>query len=403
MAATKQYETLRKAERNRRIYNFINNPELTKDQQQTLTEFHNYLLAAGRTVETSQSYIHKIQLFGKHIKTPFKDVTKKEIEAFLASYNDNATSYINGLKSSLSVFYQWLLDIPKEHELVRDLKRNRRVKKKTDNDVLSQEEILSMANASDNFRNRFLILGGYESACRKSEFIGLTIGDIEIKDKYAILHVDGKTGQRPVLLINSFPDLINHLNHHPLREDNKAPLFLNHNGLAMINKQYSSLGNYGFNDVLRKLSKVAKIKKKVYPHILRHSKLTHLAHEGLTEVELRKIAGWTDKSTMADTYIHQTAQQVMNKRLAAAGLIKETEEQEKQELMKNHVCQFCGEVNSAGVKYCGNCGRPLLVRELMDTVQQEEKIMREAMNKDLPIKDAIKSVLREMIKKGELE
>lgn len=398
----KQYNQLRIAERRRRIKNFIENPELTPKQQSKLQEWYNHLVASGRTAETAAGYIHKAQLFGRHIKKPFEKVTKADIDGFLAKHQDKSVNYLNGLRSMLSVFCQWLFNIEKTDPLIKDLKRSRRINKKTEKDVLSQEEILAMANAAENFRNRFLITGGYESACRKSEFIGLTIGDIELRDKHAVLHVDGKTGQRSVLLINSFPDLVAYLNHHPLKDDPKAPLFLNHNGLAMNEQQYSSLGNYGFNDILRKLAKKAGIKKKVYPHVLRHSKLTHLAQEGYTEVELRQMAGWTDKSTMADTYVHQTEQQVINKRLAAAGLIEMTEEQEKNELMKPHHCQFCNENNPAGLKYCGNCGRPLMVKELLDTVRKEEEIVKGAMSKDLPFKQAVKEVMREMIRKGEL-
>jgi len=396
MATTTQYEEIRKAERNRRMEGFLTDEKLSPKQRETLKNFKNHLLAIGRTIETTSGYLHKIKLFGVYINKPYEKITKKDIDGFLAHYSDKAVSYLNGLRSSVSVFSQWILQIEKTDPLIKDLKANRQVKKKTGNDVLSQEDILKMANAAENFRNRFLVTGGYESACRKSEFIGLKIRDVEIKDKYALLHVDGKTGQRPVLIINSFPDLVNHLNHHPLREDNEAPLFLNHNGLAMLDKKYISLGSYGFNDILTKLSKTARIKKKVYPHILRHSRLTHLSNEGYTEIELRKIAGWTNNSSMADTYIHQNITQVMNKQLSKAGLIKETEEQKKQELMKPHNCEFCGETNTAGIKYCGNCGRPLIVRELLDNIKKEDVIMREAMSKDLPIKEAIKQVLKEI-------
>lgn len=403
MAVIQTYQNLKRTERKRRIFNSINSPGLLPEQQKTLNQFYNHLISAGRTIETAQGYIHKAQLFGKYLKKPYEQADKDDIEGFLVNYSDYSVNYLNGLRATLSVFYQWLLNIDKTNPLISNLKRSRRVNKKTENDVLSEKDILDMANAAENFRNRFLITGGYESACRKSEFIGLKVGDIELKDKYAILHVDGKTGQRAVLIMNSFPDLINYLNHHPLKDDLNAPLFLNHNGLAMINKQYTSLGNYGFNDILRKLAKTAGIKKKVYPHVLRHSKLTHLAHEGYTEVELRKIAGWSNNSTMADVYVHQNTQQVMNKRLAAAGIIKETKEQTQQELMKPHDCKFCGEQNSAGMKYCGNCGRPLYIREIMETVAKEEKIMSLAMKNDnMPLKDSIKQILKEMLQSGEI-
>jgi len=404
-AKTQYYQELRKAERQKLINRQIQHSDLKPNQQEELQALYEHLLAQGRTAESAAGYITKASLYERNTGKTLKETTQQDITRFLARYSDKSVSYQNGLKITLSVTLQWAQGINKEHPLIKGLKINRKgVKKKTDKDVLSQEEILQMAEAAENFRNRFLITGGYESACRKSEFIGLRIGDVELKDKYAILHVDGKTGQRPVLLINSFPDLVNHLNHHPLRDDQQAPLFLNQNGLNMIEKQYNSLGNYGFNDILRKLGKKAGLKKKVYPHVLRHSRLTHLAREGFTEVELRRIAGWTATSTMADTYVHQNDQQIMNKRLQKAGLIDEQKDRESEELLKPHSCQFCGEHNPAGVKFCGNCGRPLIVRDLMDSVKEEEKIRRRAAEReDVPFKQAIKQVMREMIKAGELE
>ena len=62
------------------------------------------------------------------------------------------------------------------------------------------------------------------------------------------------------------------------------------------------------------------IKKKIYPHLLRHSRLTELAKE-LTEQELKVFAGWVAGSNMAQIYVHLSGSDVSNKLLSNAGLI----------------------------------------------------------------------------------
>jgi len=55
---------------------------------------------------------------------------------------------------------------------------------------------------------------------------------------------------------------------------------------------------------LRKLAENAGIKKDVHPHLLRHSRATHLTQKGLNEPHLRKFFGWTRNSDTPSIYVH---------------------------------------------------------------------------------------------------
>ena len=64
-------------------------------------------------------------------------------------------------------------------------------------------------------RNRALVAVLYESGARLGEFMGLRIGSIEHTPYGWKIHVDGKTGRRPILLVNSGPYLAAWLSLHP--------------------------------------------------------------------------------------------------------------------------------------------------------------------------------------------
>ena len=63
------------------------------------------------------------------------------------------------------------------------------------------------------------------------------------------------------------------------------------------------LGYTALNLALGDLSKRAGIRH-IYPHMLRHSRLTELAKSGLGEYQLKSFAGWTLDRRMAARYIH---------------------------------------------------------------------------------------------------
>ena len=62
---------------------------------------------------------------------------------------------------------------------------------------------------------------------------------------------------------------------------------------------------------------------KIYPHLFRHSRLTELAASGYSnEALLKKFAGWTPGSNMAEVYFHLDDADVKNMLLIENGLEK---------------------------------------------------------------------------------
>lgn len=153
----------------------------------------------------------------------------------------------------------------------------------------------------------------------------------------------------------------NRLKIHPDKDNPEAYVWVNISKYQKWNngKGYGKLLNYnGIFQILRKLKEKAGIKKKVHPHILRHSRLTHLAPKA-PESFLGNIAGWSKDSTMPEIYVHLSDKDVDNTVLQNVYGFQIEELEEKEEKLIPKTCWNCGERNPFDVDFCLKCKFPL--------------------------------------------
>ena len=160
---------------------------------------------------------------------------------------------------------------------------------------------------------------------------------------------------------------------------------------------YSSISK-----VISKLARNAGIKKKVHPHIFRHTKLTELASEGiLSEMELRTYAGWHKRSQMTEIYLHSNESNVDEKLRNKNGLVNKDEEaklEKERKVLKPRECPMCEEKNDASAKFCFKCGQILDVRAIRDIEKTKDSIV-DVLHKDNSIRGKIVASLKYEIKK----
>ena len=135
---------------------------------------------------------------------------------------------------------------------------------------------------------------------RKGLKVGLRLRDVErLEDGSFRLMVKGKTGPRAVIVIEGAQALAEWLRERPAYGpmDPEAPLF------TTIRAPYGPLSPHAFRTHLRNLARRAGLKRHIYPHVLRHTRMTELARV-LTEHELKVVAGWSRDSRMAAVYVH---------------------------------------------------------------------------------------------------
>ena len=136
--------------------------------------------------------------------------------------NGKETGYSHALKISLRSIVRFLsTNSRKKPETgeVSTIKFLTLIKPKdtlTREDLPTDEEVKKLILAcADSARDKAMLSVHAEAGTRIGELLGMSIKDVTI-DKYgAIIKVDGKTGVRPIRIVNSVPHLTKWINNHP--------------------------------------------------------------------------------------------------------------------------------------------------------------------------------------------
>ena len=116
----------------------------------------------------------------------------------------------------------------------------------------------------------------------------------------------------------------------------------------------------------------AGIKKRVHPHILRHSRATVLA-KYLPEAVLCEYFGWVQGSDVPAVYVHLSGRDLDE----AIDRLYEIGEEEKPKLAKPRKCPRCENINDPMAVYCSKCGLILDERKRIELEMMQEEISKE--------------------------
>jgi len=227
-------------------------------------------------------------------------------------------------------------------------------------DILSEEEVLEIANCCDKVRDRALVLLTYESSRRNSEVRGLRIRDIKFDQYGAIVWFHSTKGEDANMrLILSAPSLQTWIEHHKYRNNPDAFVFYGYK---------DKITEQRFRQILREAATKAGIKRPVYPHLLRHSRLAKLKRERkLSDDDIMNISGHKDRR-MLDRYGRITMSMTNELLLEIEGM-KALEVSDKK-ASRSRACPRCKHLNSPLAEYCGRCGMVLDEKEAQKEAQK---------------------------------
>jgi len=341
-----------------RIQAILNSSELAPEQLAVLRKLDEASVAEGLALESRESQLEALLHFARFLRgKPFQQVSVEDVRGFLAfNANKGLSKSTRAFRTTIIRKLMKFLGKQDVYESIKPLKVGRRLP-----NVLTEEEVKQMVEAAESDRDKALIHVMYESGARIGEIIGLRVGDVQFDQYGAKLLVRGKTGDRPVRLIHSAPTLQHWLEHHRFQDDPSAPLFYSSRGAATG----KPLTGVTIQWIIRTVAREAGIKKRVYPHLLRHSRFTHLSRK-MTDTELMILAGWRTRS-MCDVYNHLSMRDVEDKLLKIHGV--KPEERPKESPLAPRTCPRCREANPATNRFCARCGAVL---DLRTAVQLEE-------------------------------
>jgi hypothetical protein len=167
---------------------------------------------------------------------------------------------------------------------------------------------------------------------------------------------------RRVRVVRCVPYLSIWINLHPRNDDPEADLWIDERGVKRIS--YNRI-----REILVEAGKRAKIRKHIHPHLLRHSRATHLA-KYLKEVQMCEYFGWVVGSDMPRIYIHLSGRDMDDSILQIYGIKRAGIQTENKTPVK---CSRCSRFNDPESKFCSFCGLSL---DIVEQLKKDKEIAR---------------------------
>ncbi|MEW7292890.1 tyrosine-type recombinase/integrase [Aquimarina sp. 2304DJ70-9] len=218
------------------------------------------------------------------------EISEKEIREYIQYLirKQNSNSCINQSINSIKFYYEVVLGMPNRFYSIE-----RPIKEKRLPDILAKEDIIKMIEVTTNLKHKCIISMLYSSGLRRSELLNLKIEDID--SKRLLIKLQQAKGNHDRYTVLNKSVLIS------LREYYKAykPRIYLFEGPTPGHRYSAS----SILKVIKKASQKASIKKKVHPHMLRHSFATHLLEEGTDLRYIQALLGHKS-STTTEIYTH---------------------------------------------------------------------------------------------------
>ncbi len=223
--------------------------------------------------ETAKSYVSIVSRFLDSGLEPKK---------YLLSKSKNSRSTLRSTYFALKFFYENVLE-EKFAAKIPIAKSSKNLPK-----VLSKKEIEKIISSTNNLTHRAIITFLYYAGLRISEVINLKSENIDFERE--LIKVKGKGEKERIIFLHpKIKQLFEFINYK------KGILFKSNR-----NQKYTKRT---IQQIIKNSAKKAGIKKRVTPHMLRHSFATHLLEAGADIRHIQKLLGHSSLST-TQIYTH---------------------------------------------------------------------------------------------------
>ena len=275
-----------------------------------LKEFENFLkFERNLSQNTIQSYLSDLKKLMKYLEIKNNNNLPHEIKVdiireFLYLESKKIKASTQGrLISSLNLFFDFLI---LEKILIENPVEKIDYPKIgfTIPTTLTTDEIdLIIANArlnkNNGLRNETIIEVLYSCGLRVSELINLKISDLYLSEQ--LLKVIGKGNKERFVPVSQTAKKLIVQYIEFVRNSNKVKK--GHEDTLFINNRGKKLTRIMIFTILNSIAKEIGIKKKVSPHVLRHSFATHLIENGADIISIQKMMGHENIVT-TEKYLH---------------------------------------------------------------------------------------------------
>ena len=239
---------------------------------------------------TQRSYLQAVYGLAKHYMQSPDEMSKHMIEDYLLHLKKekgNALTTVGSVITGLRFFYNHVVA---DEQLSPSCSFAKTPSKLPT--VLSQQEIWSIINATNNVKHRLLLMTIYSAGLRASEV--LILKDKHIDSKRMLIKVTGKGGKQRYTLLSK--RLLPELRQYYKTYRPEILLFPSH-------RKGKPLTYETIRSVYEKARKKAGVNRGAGVHTLRHSFATHLLEAGYDIRKIQVLMGHT-RLTTTMIYLH---------------------------------------------------------------------------------------------------
>jgi site-specific recombinase XerD len=239
---------------------------------------------------TQRSYLQAVYGLTKHYMQSPDEMSKHMIEDYLLHLKKekaNALTTVGSVITGLRFFYNHVVADQKLSPSCSFAKTPSKLPT-----VLSQQEIWSIINATNNVKHRLLLMTIYSAGLRASEV--LILKDKHIDSKRMLIKVTGKGGKQRYTLLSE--KLLPELRDYYMTYRPEILMFPSH-------RKGKPLTYETIRAVYEKARKKAGVNRGAGVHTLRHSFATHLLEAGYDIRKIQVLMGHT-RLTTTMIYLH---------------------------------------------------------------------------------------------------
>jgi len=251
-----------------------------------MLSFEQELKLRNYSKKTISLYTYFVSKFEQFVdKPPFEEITEEDVKEFILSLKYSNKNTTNLAYAAVKTY----INLIHKKQLKLSLKGPRELKKLPK--TLSRIEVIKLLDSTNNIAHKLLLELMYSSGLRVSEACSLKYEDINFEN--STIHIKSAKGNKDRVVILA----------KKLRSQLKSYLTLRgvDNGFIFPSGR-NPLGHIttrSAQEILKTSAKKAGIKKRITPHMLRHSFGTHLLENGTDIRYIQRLLGHKNLETTA--------------------------------------------------------------------------------------------------------
>lgn len=174
-------------------------------------------------------------------------------------------------------------------------------------DTLTRDEIQRLEDAASTERDALIVRILADTGIRVGELVQLRARDLSEQERNLFIKVRGKGDRERLVPVTSalFRRLTRYATKQRPEDTASDRLFLSRRR-SRTSTDYAALTESGVQQLIRDLGEKAGVKKRVHPHVFRHSAATHMLRRGMNPLLVAQVLGHTSLAMIQNVYAHLT-------------------------------------------------------------------------------------------------